>query len=332
MKIGVCVSNEKLKFEKFPMKLLQKLFNKSTPDWSNKFIEVLELYKLDYCKIFIDKDDWINMVKQCDVLIWKPKFMGPMSSSFFKEKVFFIQYVLGKRIYPNFETIWHFDSKIAQKYIFDNSNIKTPKTYVIFDYNEAISKSMTIKYPIVLKKSNGAGSANVKLIKNKIQFQKVIIKEFIFRRIMANILKFGIDPFGYVYFQEFIKDNKRDLRINIIGDRYAVGFWRENRRNDFRASGSGKIDYTREIPKEVIEYCARISKENKFDSMAYDVLFKDGDFVIIEMSYGFVDKAFYNASGYYELDEDGRVSNFIARNTWPQELWIKWLKDNHYKI
>ena len=48
---------------------------------------------------------------------------------------------------------------------------------------------------------------------------------------------------SYILWQEFIPDNQRDFRVTIIGRRYAFVFWRNNRPGDFRASGSGLIDY-----------------------------------------------------------------------------------------
>ena len=34
-----------------------------------------------------------------DVIIWKPELMGVRSSQLFKEKVYFIQFMLGKRVF-----------------------------------------------------------------------------------------------------------------------------------------------------------------------------------------------------------------------------------------
>jgi glutathione synthase/RimK-type ligase-like ATP-grasp enzyme len=326
MKIGLCVSNEVPNIKGPLSGLFQKKIDQSKKDWSEKFAQALNKENIKYDFVLIDKDNWIEQVNNFDVLLWKPKFMGVESSQFFKEKVYFIQHIMKKRIFPNYETVWHFDSKIAQKYLFEYANIKSPKTCVSFDYNEARDIADQLDFPTVLKSSNGAGSTGVKLLRSKKQLYKKINFEFIIKKILSNVFKTKDDPFGYMYVQKFMENNSGDLRINIIGDKYAVGFWRANRDNDFRASGSGKVDYDREIPKEIIEYCAQISKSNKFDSMAYDLLFdKQGDFVIVEISYGYVDTAVYNANGYYILDEGCKVVEFIEEHIWPQELWVKWV-------
>lgn len=329
MKIGICISNETPNFKGRFMNFFQNKANQSKKDWSERFSQILSKKNINYGYIYIDKDDWIQQINNYDVLLWKPKFMGVESSQFFKEKVYFIQHIMNKRIYPNYETVWHFDSKNAQKYLFEYTNIKTPKTYVSFDYNESIDTCDKIDYPTVVKSSNGAGSTGVKLVKSNKTLKKIINYEFFGKKVMNRVFKTNHDPFGYLYIQKFMKNNAGDLRINIIGDKYAVGFWRGNRDNDFRASGSGKIDYNKEIPVEIIEYCTNISKNNKFDSMAYDVLFnQEGDFVIVEISYGYVDTAVYNAKGYYILDNEGKISKFVEGHYWPQELWIEWVHDN----
>src|SRR5690606_9843799 len=47
---------------------------------------------------------------------------------------------------------------------------------------------------------------------------------------------------GYVYFQEFVGGNDSDIRVVVIGGR-AFAIRRMVRKNDFRASGSGRILY-----------------------------------------------------------------------------------------
>ena len=127
-----------------------------------------------------------------------------------------------------------------------------------------------------------------------------------------------------MYWQEFAAGHDADLRITVIGDCYAVGFWRHNRPRDFRASGSGRLDYDRPIPEELLRYCLQFSHDRGFDSMAYDILPSEGGFVVLEMSYNFDDVAIHDARGHYELLEDGRLQ-FSPVHVWPQELLVEWV-------
>jgi glutathione synthase/RimK-type ligase-like ATP-grasp enzyme len=58
-----------------------------------------------------------------------------------------------------------------------------------------------------------------------------------------------------VYLQKFIKNNDGDYRVTVIGGKFAYSFKRLNRPNDFRASGSGRIDYSSTPNEEIIAYC-----------------------------------------------------------------------------
>ena len=68
-------------------------------------------------------------------------------------------------------------------------------------------------------------------------------------------------------------------------------FRRFVRDNDFRASGSGKIDYNiDDIDPRVVKLSLEISKALKFQSMAYDFLFNENNQPeICEISYTFID-------------------------------------------
>lgn len=320
--------------------------------WHEKFIVALDKkiksgLKIEYEAISLEDHDWIQKLEGFDAVIWKSDYMGAESSIIFKEKIFFIEQYLGKRVFPNYSSAWHFESKIAQSYMLEKFCIKTPKTIVSFNYNDALAQLQQAQMPLVVKLSHGAGSSNVSLVENRSKIRKKLVKILSLhlwkqeRQKYGNSLKFftkGIcqgwfwnkvvmtllnqDNFRYIYWQEFAAGNEGDLRITVIGDRFAYAFWRKNRPNDFRASGSGNIDYDREVPENVIRYCIDINKKLHFDSMAYDILFNEKGFVVVEISYTYVDSAPYKCRGYYELIDDNLL--FKEGHFWPQELWVEW--------
>jgi len=329
MRIAVGISNQPIIIQNSILKPLNKRFFYGSHNWAYKFAYFLKKEGVACDIVDMDKSDWIDRLKPYDILIWKPQFMGPRSSQILKEKIYFIQQFMKKRVYPNYETIWHFDSKIAQSYIFKYQKIRSPQTFVSFDYNEAVHHARKLHYPVVLKESAGASSSGVSLVKSARELIRYINQRFLWENLMARKISDRLfDRFGQLYTQTFLRGNPADLRISIIGDRYAFGFWRKNRDNDFRASGSGKIDYKTELPKEIISYCAKISRMNRFDSMAYDILFKGDKFYIVEMSYGYNDRAVYNSAGFYILDENCEVARFVRGHYLPQQLWVRWLLDN----
>lgn len=327
--------------------------------WYKKFESSIASYirndtTLSYNIIDLDSNNYQEEIKKFDVILWNPGYMGLRLSSHYKEKVYFAEKILGKLFFPCFDTIWHFESKVAQNLLFENQMTPTPKTYVTYDYQNALEIIKKIEYPIVLKRSDGASSENVRLIENcksLVNYSQRVFCDHLWSGYRKNHSKFNLlinnfskrwfwsfiisqfiksdDGMGVLYLQEFIPNNYADLRITIIGNKYAFAFWRNNRPGDFRASGSGQIDYKREIPFNILRYCQNINQTLNFDTMAYDILFRGENFIINEMSYNYIDKAIFNAPGYYIL---GQEIEFINGNTWPQELWVRALIEKIKKI
>lgn len=322
--------------------------------WDSKFAFVLDQkiacgYPINYKIVNLDVDNWLSELEPYNLIIWNPNFMGINLASHFKEKIYFLQNILNKTVIPGLSTVWHFESKVAQRFLFEYYGINSPRTVVSFDYQDACEMLEREKMPIVTKLSAGAGSQNVSLVTSKKRAQakldavfceqlwtekrktteskiQMLLRNIRYRWLWERLLqRAGIrrKGEGVIYWQEFIPNNPRDLRITVIGDRYAYGFWRGNRPNDFRASGSGRLDYLTPVPEEQVRYCIDINRKFGFDSMCYDVLFTKDSFVLTEMSYNYLDKAVYNANGYYTLCQDGSLK-FETRHTWPQELWVEW--------
>jgi len=183
---------------------------------------------------------------------------------------------------------------------------------------EWISKA---DFPLVLKLRSGAGSRNVRLIKDQKTAKRLIRKSFgrgirqynAFGGLVESLRKYRmgkaslktviksiahfIYPIqleksegrhkGYIYFQEFIPGCKYDIRIQSVGDKMWA-MTRMVRKGDFRASGSGKLNYDpKMIPEEALRLSMEISKKLNLQSMAIDLLpFKNG-FLIAEISYAF---------------------------------------------
>ncbi len=263
--------------------------------------------------------------------------------------------------FPNWTTSWHFDDKIKQYYLLKQHGFPVLDSYIFWEKKEALKWLESTKMPIVFKLKGGAGSSNVILVKDKQNAKRLILKMFgkgiksgriidrdslqwknfdlyktsrryagIFARKILGIYQpifWQVDK-NYVLFQKFLPDNLFDIRVSIIGKR-AFAFRRFNREDDFRASGSGKIDYNiKEIDLRAIEIAFNISKKLGFQSMAYDFLLnEDNGLEICEISYTYVDSAVYNCPGFWDQD-----FNWHEGHYWPQYLQlVDSLKKNDLK-
>jgi glutathione synthase/RimK-type ligase-like ATP-grasp enzyme len=303
---------------------------------------------VQYQVLNLDRHDWLELVAPFDVVIWKPAYMGQRMAAHFKEKVYVLERFLGKLVVPSFDTIWGFESKVAQSYFFAGRGIPTPRTFVSFDYADAANALSQAEMPLVFKKSHGGQSRNVQLVESRDKAERLISTRLfqqrwdlakkqwrssplralptLFQRwfwAKAAQVVTGEERYGVVYWQDFIKGNSTDVRILAIGDRFAMGYWRRNRPGDFRASGSELLDLDRAIPEELVRYCLGLNKRFGFDSMAYDILFDRDRFLLTEMSFATVDYAIHQARGAYRVDEAGGLSYRLGQ-VWPEELWVEW--------
>jgi glutathione synthase/RimK-type ligase-like ATP-grasp enzyme len=254
--------------------------------------------------------------------------------------------------YPNQTTAWHYDDKVKQYFLLKAEGFPIIESWVFYDRDSALDWAATAIYPVVFKLRGGAGSMNVILLKTPKQAAKLIKKmfghgiypdTFLFsdtvrlkhfsllrelHHIGGNIYRWSksldTSPFwqmqkNYVYFQKFLPENNYDTRVTVIGNR-AFAFRRMVRDDDFRASGSGRIDYdTTKIDYRCLQTAFQISKQMGFQSMAYDFLInenKEPEFC--EISYTYVSRAVYQCPGYWDTELNWHEGHF-----WPEHLHLK---------
>lgn len=261
-------------------------------------------------------------------------------------------------IFPDMATCWHFDDKIAQSYLLEALGIPTPKTWVFWRKTDALAWCSQVEYPVVAKLSVGAGSQNVRLIRSANGVRAYVeacfsgsgivvrpalpkgakarawarLKRAAKRAVQAGpyVLAnrfpslpdqtYWMPQKNYALFQEFMPGNEFDTRVAVIGDR-AFAFRRMNRPGDFRASGSGTIDYE---PAAVDLRCVRLAfdaaRKLNSQSMAFDFLFRGEarEPVVGEISYGYADWAVEKCAGHWDS-----AMNWHEGHLWPEEAHVE---------
>lgn len=237
---------------------------------------------------------------------------------------------LSLRVVPNWDTFWHYDNKRAQAYLFTLQGIPSPTTFVSYSRLEAEAQMSAMPFPLVSKRTGGAGSENVRLLASQASARREVRQAFreplwikALRRAGVQVRLTPRSQSGYVIWQHFVASNPRDLRITVIGQDRVFAFWRNNRPGDFRASGSGSIDYAVENVEKECLFCLDICRRNNFDSMAFDLVSHEGRFLILEMSCAFNDEAIYRAPAHFHLvDPVTRRLERVPGHVWPQELQV----------
>ena len=275
------------------------------------------------------QQDLIERVRDCAGFLWC-FFHAPSESRQMGMRIVqAIEHGLGIPVFPNWHTIWHYDDKAAQSYLLTAARIPIPKTWVFWNYGEALEFLQCASYPLVFKLPTGAGSINVRLLSSFEEAKEWLGLLFwsgafdlnhappsftLLRKRLRPALRLWIkgrtpDPgpsFDYhkkcMLVQEFLPDNPFDTRITVIGQR-AFGFRRFNRPNDFRASGSGLIDYDPgAIDEETVRLGFTVAQALKTQSVAIDGLRRGDERVVGEISYTYLGWAVHDCPGHWELD------------------------------
>src|SRR5690606_14084719 len=119
----------------------------------------------------------IQQVEECDAFMWHHHHNGYKDVLFAKQLLYSLQ-MAGKKVFPDFNTAWHFDDKVGQKCLLEAIGAPLVPTYVFYERETALAWANKTTFPKVFNLRGGAGSANVKLVKNKMQAVRLIKRAF----------------------------------------------------------------------------------------------------------------------------------------------------------
>lgn len=157
---------------------------------------------------------------------------------------------------------------------------------------ELIKMVDQFSYPVVLKSAEGSMSRGVSLAKNKDELIRNAKKISRIMNIYYDLKDLGrsIKRKGYTkeskyrrkfIVQECIPDLNNDWKILIFGDKYFI-FERPVRKNDFRASGSGKFIFDEKIPDGILDLAQEIFNHFDVPNLSIDIAFEGNRFYLLE--------------------------------------------------
>lgn len=319
--------------------------------FSDRWIKYCKDKGISYKIVDCYQSDIMNQIKDCDALMWHIYQASPKDFLFAKQLLFSVQ-ASGKKVFPDQNTVWHFDDKLGQKYLLEGINAPFPATYAFYSRDSALEWAGKTTFPKVFKLRGGAGSINVRLVKNKSVAIGLINKAFgrgfqlghqlniqeryrllrlgkgswlsVFKGIIrlfiqTKFAKVHWKERGYILFQDFVSNNDSDTRVIIIGQR-GFALKRLVRKDDFRASGSGRILYDKsEIDERCVKLAFDLSEKLKTQCIAYDFLFDAANSpLIVEISFGFKTEPYDLCPGYWDKKLNWHQSAFN-----PQEWMIE---------
>ncbi len=315
----------------------------SKDSYSTKWVEYCREHNIPYKLVNCYANSIINDLQGCTALMWHHSHINSKDIVFAKQLLFALQHA-GIKVFPDFNTGWHFNDKLGQKFLLEVLNIPHANTNIFFSKKEALDWVNTTSFPKVFKLRTGASSSNVRLVTHKEQAVQLVHTAFEkgfaqydalsnlkeryrkykngltgFLDVLKGVARLLLPPAssvtagrerGYIYFQDFIEGNTYDIRVIVIKNK-AYAIKRMVRENDFRASGSGVIIYDKnqiDIPaiKVAFEAAAKINSQ----CIAFDIVFKEGQPLILEISFGVLTAGYEKCPGYWDSNLNWHESLF----------------------
>lgn len=317
--------------------------------FSERWIRFCEENGIEYRRVDGHASDVVSQLHGCQAFMWHWEHAN-RADGLVAPHVIRAAHARGLLTFPDPASCDHFDDKIAQKYLLEALDAPLVPTWVFLEPESALRWVRRASWPKVFKLRRGAGATNVHLVRSEREAEGLVRRAFgrgfppvastltharhrarqasagelarkllrapaaARRRVQAN-RALGREG-GYVYFQEFLPGNEFDTRVVVIGER-AFALRRGNRPGDFRASGSGLLDYDPEkIPREALRLAFDLSARMGFRCMGYDFLVDgEGRVRIAEMSYGYpVGPFLEDCPGYWDP-----ALGWHEGRSWPQD-------------
>ncbi len=224
----------------------------------------------------------------------------------------------GATLIPDFEKFRAHHNKVFMEILRElyglnrETNVRSQKYGTL---EEFIQNKQNHTFPSVLKAgigSRGDGIFRLNNLKDSIRKIKGVSRTFTFMNI-KRALRALIDGKGYkkisnhrnkFIIQNFISDLEGDYKVVIYGDRYYI-VERKNRKNDFRASGSGKLSFPDNPPKEILDFSEQIFNRFNVPFASFDVAIREDKLYLVEFQFvSFGQYALEKSSFYFKKVEN----------------------------
>lgn len=226
---------------------------------------------------------------------------------------------------------------------FKNIKLKTIKSSIIGTLEDFQTKKMI--FPLVVKLSEGSGSNGVQLVYNKNEFESAakessrvlfgrsyleLAKKYILNIVKKKSKREYTDYRNKFIVQNFIEGLSGDYKVLFFAGKYYI-LGRKNRKNDFRASGSGLLF---EVPESEVEGILAFSKlvveELKEPMLGIDIGYDGTNYHLIEFQSGlFLGPYTLQCSDYwYEYTENNSWDKKMGKS----ELEKEYCRSVHFKI
>lgn len=265
---------------------------------------------VDYRLVNIAAEDWLDRVKNCpcDLYLVHPTINARHQRQMYDERLKILIENLDKRIFPDYPSLWIYESKYRMYYWLRTNGFASPKTWIFYNKDSALEFCRGADVPIVYKSDSGSGASGVRIFRDRerlIRFVRRYYKTGFKRPDSRDYERGGL------LLQEYVPD-AREWRMIRIGDSF---FGYEKIKVGEYHSGSHAWSYGRPSD-ELLNLLRHITDKGGFKSMDLDIFqATDGRLLVNEL------QAVFGMGNPYEMcvinDQPGRM-------LWNQDkkIWV----------
>jgi len=287
--------------------------------------------KYDY--VNISEPDWLNKALSFNYSFFIVRPNGTLSSQkqLFDERIYILNKVLNKPIYPSYEELLIYENKRMFSYWAEVNDIPHPQTFIYYSIDEAIEAINNYEWPKVAKSNIGAAGSGVIILKSKRQAENLIKKVFhgsgfprragpnleqsgSFIRIAKKIFNLTLLKNKLKKYQQISKDVQNDniliqefvshefeWRVVRIGNSF---FAHKKIISGDKTSGS-KLKGYGAPPTDLLDFVKKVTDKRGFYSQAVDVFENsDGGYLVNEM------QTYFGQSDPYQMLIDGKPGRY----------------------
>jgi len=204
----------------------------------------------------------------------------------------------GAMLIPDFYKFRAHHNKVFMEFMRDLSgcneikNIRTKNYGTKEDFEAEIHLNQP---PKVLKTASGALSAGVRLASTMIEMKKSVsilsrtfnLMDYLKNMVNTLIRKNYTPKSGHrrkFIVQNFVEGLQGDYKILVYGNKYYV-LYRMTRKNDFRASGSGKFAFLKTLPDGLLDFAKMVYDSFDVPFISIDIACSQGVFYLLEFQF-----------------------------------------------
>ena len=239
----------------------------------------------------------------------------------------------GAILVPEFHLFRAHHNKLFMELLRDVSGldaIKNIRSRGYGTYEEFARSQYEWPSQVVIKPSEGYASKGVRLLKDgpaRDRYIRKVSRSFhlldaakdVFRACVRRSYRRESNHRRKFVVQSYVANLANDYKILVFADRYYVLF-RRNRRNDFRASGSGLFEYREDVPAGLLDFAERVFQSFAAPYASLDIGFNEHEYFLFEFQFVHMGTFTLENSPFYFVKEGAEWRRVTGRSVLEEEV------------